>query len=126
MTQLQGKLRALDTALSALEHHVVSANQLEMRDVQRGRSLALESKEVRDILNAARAQRQFKAAVSSARAATDLSSRISALRSLARANPAASPRLSMVFGKGHTPSEQEVDDITRELTRLGILKEKDK
>lgn len=126
MTQRQGKLAALDIALSALEGNLLSATEHEMREAQRSRGRALESKQVRDVIDAVVRRRDVEHSQPGTATKVDLASRIEALRDLVRARPSVSSRLSMVFGAGRTPSEQEVDDITRELTHQGVLKARDK
>jgi len=52
----------------------------------------------------------------------DLAARVRLLRNLLGARPELSPRISAVFGGGRNPSRRQVDELTRELVRLGVLK----
>jgi hypothetical protein len=126
MAHRQIKLATLDFALSALERNLLSATEHEMRDAQRSRRHALESRQVSEVIDAVLHGKEVKHSQPGSVKKMDLASRIEALRELVRTRPSASPRLSMVFGAGRTPSEQEVEDVTRELTRLGVLKTQDK
>lgn len=55
----------------------------------------------------------------------DLIARVALLRTLLAAQPELSPRMRSVFGGRKKPSDREVDELTKEFVRLGVLKDND-
>lgn len=52
---------------------------------------------------------------------SDWQAKIAFFRNLVTTHPDLSPRLGAVFGGGRTPTTKELDDLTNELARLGLI-----
>lgn len=131
MNRRTNSIRKLDATLAALEQLILNATDSEIRGPLR--SAPLEAEEVRAMVSRAFDQQKEGSRASHRNGGEDgakrqpkhaetLATRIARLRSLANVRPELAPRLNMVFGANRTPSEREVNDLTEELIRLGILK----
>lgn len=132
MTGRPIEVELLDSTISALEQLILSAPDDEILSQNRRGSRAID--DVRTLIERCLANRDALAQPArsapersqargrrASRASKDWASRLAFLQRLAAARPDLSPRIRAVFGSGRTPTSKELDDLTEELIRLGVL-----
>jgi hypothetical protein len=114
----------LDNVLSGLERMLLSGPKGELRgrsnersDIRQMIQELLDREEKRDSVEAKKTSKPVELPAGRLR-------RLAFLRDLIASRPDLSPRIAAVFGRSRKPTETEVDELTKELVRLGILKQK--
>ena len=132
MIHRRNSVELLDNTLSALEHLILSAPNAEVLSFASARTGAtgdIKALIARQLANhevplpkalaaAPRARAKGKRPVAPCR---ERATHIDLLRQLAAMRPELSPRLSAVFSAGKVLSSKDLDALTEELVRLGIL-----
>ena len=132
MIHRRNSVELLDNMLSALEHLILSAPDAEVLafdsagtgatdDIKALIAGQLTNQKVpppQALTATPRARARGKRPVAPPRRRA---THIELLRQLAATRPELSPRLSAVFSAGKVPSSKDVDALTEELVRLGIL-----
>lgn len=132
MSRRPSEVELLDSTVSALEQLILSASDDEIvsqdprgnRAIDDVRTLIKRCLADRDALSQPASSAPERARAKSRRvsqASKDRANRLAFLQRLAAARPELSPRVRAVFSSGRTPTTKELDDLTEELTRLGLL-----
>lgn len=134
MSRQRSATRRLDSLLSAFERTFFSASDEDvLKDNREGARAAAEVRallagHLRDLhLEADQKGRQSTKQSRKVLPSVpgDLVSRIGLLKTLLYSRPELSPTISAVFSSGRKPSKRMVDKVTKELVRLGVLKDKE-
>lgn len=131
MTSSRSAVRKLDRVLSALENSLLSASDEDIVSSARDSSAVAEARAIirphlKDVglESTSEVKHQPKKKVKSVPSGPrELASRLKLLQTLLRSRPELSPTISAVFSGGRKPSKRLVDQVTKELVRLGVLKD---
>lgn len=107
LTKGQGEEHAVSDARTLVEKQLLKYKQ-SLKPVVKNVKRIVRA----DVMNAPRVPR-------------DVAGRLQLLRKLLTTRPDLTPRLSSAFSAGRNPSDQEVNKLTEELIRMGVLKHKD-
>jgi hypothetical protein len=129
MRKVQSVVSQLDQVISAVEHLILTASDEEVLAEH-----ASDAKNVKVIVSAGIAsgasrlqigtleqQTPKKSKKRNSQSLSDWQIKIAFFRKLMTARPDLSPHLGAVFGTGRTPTSAELDELTNELVRLGLI-----
>lgn len=118
----KGSNDKLENLLSGLERSFLSAPDSEFRGARSAAGVRSLIAQIASTDTKSRATAEGRRSARRAVLPAERSRRLSFLKQLLSSRPELSPRMAAVFGSGRRPSDKEMDVLTNELVRLGVLK----